>query len=351
MDAVPASVKTVNLAGEALAESLVEQIYANTNCENVYNLYGPTETTTYSTFTLAQRGSPVTIGRPIAGTQCYILDAHGQLVPIGVPGELFIAGVGLARGYFGRPELTNERFVRNPFNDDRETRMYRTGDLCRWLPDGNLQYLGRTDHQVKLRGFRIELGEIEAGLARHPAVREVAVIAREDTPGDKCLVAYLVAENPPDDLAEQLRTLVRSTMPEFMLPAQFVVLDEMPRTPNGKLDRKALPAPTAEDAAPRSVAVAPRTPTEELVATAFRGVLGRNNFGVIDNFFDLGGHSLMAARLVSTLRAASGADVSLRDLFTRPTIAGLAETIDAFQWLQTSKTQVGRAAMREEVML
>jgi hypothetical protein len=272
-------------------------------------------------------------------------------VPIGVPGELYIAGDGLARGYYGRPDLTSERFVRNPFSNDTAARMYRTGDFCRWLADGNIQYLGRTDHQVKLRGFRIELGEIEATLARHPAVCEVAVIAREDTPGDKRLVAYLVVKNPPADLAEQLRTLVRSTLPEYMLPAQFVVLDKMPRTPNGKLDRKALPAPTVEDEAPHNVAVAPRTPTEEMVATAFRGVLGHNHFGVLDNFFDLGGHSLMAARLMSTLRAASGAELSLRDLFTRPTVAGLAEAIDGLQWLQVASVPGCRATVREEVML
>ena len=348
---IPASVKTVNLAGEPLPETLVEQIYAHTGCDKVYNLYGPTETTTYSTYTLVRRGCLVTIGRPIAGTQCYILDARRRLVPIGVPGELYIAGIGLARGYYGHPELTNERFVRNPFSEEPDARMYRTGDLCRWLPDGTLQYLGRMDHQVKLRGFRIEPGEIEAGIARHPAVREVVVIAREDTPGDKRLVAYLVAENPPADLVEQLRALVRSRMPEYMVPAHFVALESLPRTPNGKLDRKALPAPGAGNGAPRSVAIAPRTPTEKMVATVFRGVLGRADFGVTDNFFDLGGHSLMAARLMSELRAASAADLSLRDLFTRPTIAGLAEAIDAMQWLQTSRWPTGRAAIREEIVL
>src|SRR6185503_11664278 len=265
MKAAPSSLKTVNLAGEPLPDALVEQIYANTNCEKVYNLYGPTETTTYSTYTLVSRGRPVTIGKPITGTQCYILDARRNPAPIGVPGELFIAGAGLARGYYGRPELTNERFVLNPFSGEREARMYRTGDLCRWLPDGNIQYLGRTDQQVKLRGFRIELGEIEAGLARHPAVREVVVSAREDTPADQRLVAYLVTENPPHDLAQQLRALVRETMPEYMVPAHFVTLEKMPRTPNGKLDRNALPAPSGDEEEPRGVEVAPRTPTEKMV--------------------------------------------------------------------------------------
>jgi len=177
---VPASVKVVNLAGEALPDALVEEIYSSTRAEKVYNLYGPTEDTTYSTYTLVPRGVPVTIGRPLANTQAYILDSHRQPLPIGVPGELYLAGEGLARGYFGRPDLTSERFVPNPFSSTPHERMYRTGDLCRWLPDGNIQYLGRMDHQVKLRGFRIELGEIESALARHPDVHQSVVVVREE---------------------------------------------------------------------------------------------------------------------------------------------------------------------------
>jgi amino acid adenylation domain-containing protein len=355
MGAVPASVKTVNLAGEALSDRMVEQIYASTNCDKVYNLYGPTETTTYSTYSLVRRGCPVTIGRPIAGTRCYILDARRRPVPIGVMGELHIAGGGLARGYYGRPELTNERFVPNPFSQEKGGRMYRTGDLCRWLPDGNIQYLGRMDHQVKLRGFRIELGEIEAGIARHPAVREVAVIAREDAPGDKRLVAYfvtkIVTENPPADLVDQLRALVRATMPEYMVPAHFVSLEALPRTHNGKLDRKALPAPDVGDAAPRVGAVAPRTPTEETVAGVFRDVLRNKDFGVLDNFFDLGGNSLMAARIMFQLRGATGCDLPLRVLFERQTVSSLAEAIDALSWLASSGQPRPAADNRVEIDL
>ncbi|HKS36749.1 MAG TPA: amino acid adenylation domain-containing protein, partial [Verrucomicrobiae bacterium] len=321
MNAVPASVKTVNLAGEALSDGLVGQIYATTGVDKVYNLYGPTEATTYSTFALARRGCPVTIGRPITGTRCFILDAHLNAVPIGVIGELYLAGAGLARGYYDRPDLTNERFVRNPFSEKNGGRMYRTGDLCRWLPDGNIQYLGRIDHQVKLRGFRIELGEIEACIARHSAIREIAVIAREDIPGEKCLVAYFVADNPPVDLTDQLRALGRATLPEYMVPAHFVALKALPRTSNGKLDHKALPAPDAGDGPRRGVAVAPRTPTEEMVTGVFRGVLNRADFGVFDNFFDLGGNSLMAARIMFQLRAASGRDLPLRVLFERQTVS------------------------------
>jgi amino acid adenylation domain-containing protein len=194
MGGVPESVKVVNLAGEALPESLVEQIYSGTSVEKVFNLYGPTEDTTYSTFTFVPRGVPVTIGRPIANTQAYVLDSRRQPVPVGVPGELYLAGGGLARGYYGRPDLTADRFVPNPFGGDQSARMYRTGDLCRWLPDGGLAYMGRIDHQVKLRGFRIELGEIETALDAHPAVRQSIVLVREDEPGEKRLVAYVVPD-------------------------------------------------------------------------------------------------------------------------------------------------------------
>ena len=344
MKSVPPSIKIVNLAGEALPDALADQIYATTNIEKLYNLYGPTETTTYSTFTLVPRGSTVTIGKPITGTQCYILDSHGKPAPIGVAGELYIAGDGLARGYYASPELTNERFVPNPFRDGR---MYRTGDLCRWLADGNIQYLGRADQQVKLRGFRIELAEIEAAIAQHRSVREAVVIAREDTPGDKRLVAYFAADAAPADLPDQLRKLVRSTLPDYMVPAQFVLLNALPRTPNGKVDRKALPPPGTQ----RRSAVKPQTATEQMVLEVFRSVLARTDFGVSDNFFDLGGHSLMAARLMSGVRAASGVDLPLRDLFVRPTVAALAEAIDARQWLHGPGTRAGDSAIREEIVI
>ena len=326
MGGVPASVKTVNLAGEPLSDTLVEQIHAKTNVDKVYNLYGPTETTTYSTYTLVQRGSPVTIGKPIAGTQCYILDAHRNPVPIGVMGELYIAGGGLARGYYGRPELTNERFVPIPFSEERGARMYRTGDLCRWLPDGHIQYLGRIDHQVKLRGFRIELGEIEAGLAQYPALREVAVIPREDSPGDKRLVAYVVADNPPTDLVEQLRALVRAAMPEYMVPAHFVMMQALPRTPNGKLDRKALPAPEGTAYTTRDHED-PLGEIEATLAQIWSDVLKIERVGRHDRFFDLGGHSLLAVRTVSRIRDVFGVDLPTRTLFEKPALSELAKVL------------------------
>ena len=327
MGAVPASVKTVNLAGEALLDTLVERIYANTKVDKVYNLYGPTETTTYSTYTLVRRGCPVTIGRSIADTQCYILDGSRNPVPIGVMGELYIAGAGLARGYFARPELTNERFVPNPFGRESGERMYRTGDLCHWLPDGNIQYEGRTDHQIKLRGFRIELGEIEASIARHPTVREVVVLAREDTPGDKRLVAYVVADNPPADLVDQLRTLLRATLPEYMVPAQFVRLDSLPLTPNGKVDRKALPAPDRSTGLEISC-VAPRTPTEEILAGIWAQILGFEKVGVEDNFFDLGGNSMMFVRMLSEINRRHQVSLGPAELFRNPTVGQIAKLID-----------------------
>jgi acyl carrier protein len=229
--------------------------------------------------------------------------------------------------------------------------LYRTGDLARWRSDGTLEHLGRLDFQVKLRGFRIELGEIETAIMQHPAVREVAVNAREDAPGDKRLIAYIVAENAPARLADELLTRLRAAMPEYMVPSQFVMLEALPRTHNGKLDRKALPAPSDENGSPSRVAVGPKTPTEELVLGIFRSVLDREDFGVTDNFFDLGGHSLMAARLMSRLRTESGVDLPLRDLFARPTVAGLAEAIDALQWLQKSRTPTNNDAVREEFVL
>ncbi len=318
------------------------------------NHYGPTENTVVSTCAEVEEGASSAappIGRPLPNTQAYVLDAHLQPLPIGVPGELLVGGVQLAAGYWNRPELTAEKFIPDPFSTTPGARLYRTGDLVRYLPDGNIEFLGRIDNQVKIRGFRIEPGEIEAQLAQHPAVREVAVIAREDTPGDKRLVAYLVVADSPRNLADQLRALVCATSPEYMVPGYFVILEALPLTPNGKLDRKALPTPSADALAPREGSVASRTPTEEIVMGVFRKVLGRADFGVFDNFFDLGGHSLMAARLVSQLRGASGLDLPLRNLFERPTVAALAERIDALAWAAGARPTPVVAGNRVEIEL
>ena len=343
MGGVPESAQVVNLAGEALSAALVERIYAGTAVKKVFNLYGPTEDTTYSTFTLVPRGAAVTIGRPIANSQAYLLDAHRNAVPIGVPGELCLAGEGLARGYYGRPDLTSERFVHNAFSARSDERMYRTGDLARYLPDGNIEYLGRIDHQIKLRGFRIELGEIEAVLDSHPDVRQSVAIAREDVPGDQRLVAYIVPQSGiPEggdaategsggsDLVAELRRRLSEKLPEFMMPSAFVVLDAMPLSPNGKVNRSALPAPEfSRDES--EVFVGPSNPVEEKLAEIWAEVLHLPQVSVHDNFFSLGGHSLLATQVVSRIRKWASVELPLRAMFEAPTIAELALRVEHLQ--------------------
>jgi thioester reductase-like protein len=273
----------------------------------------------------APAAGTVPIGRPLANTRAYVLDAAGQPAPVGVPGELHIAGDGVARGYLNRPELTAERFLPDPVHGGR---MYRTGDRARWRPDGLLEFLGRFDEQVKVRGYRIEPGEVEAALAKHPAVRQAAVVARPDETGHQRLVAYFApaaGAAAPD--AAGLAAFLRQSLPEHMLPTAWVALPELPLTAGGKVDRRALPAPAGGIGSLRGY-VAPRTPTEEQVAAAWAEVLGAERVGADDNFFDLGGHSLLAVRLVHRLRAATGVEVPLRQLFEAPTVAGLAAAID-----------------------
>ncbi len=290
------------------------------------NLYGPTETTVYATWHLCREGAAEAppIGRPEAGTRAYVLDAARQPVPAGMPGELYVGGAGVSRGYQGRPELTAERFVPDALADEPGARMYRTGDRVRWLPGGELEFLGRMDEQVKVRGFRIEPGEIEAALLAEPGVRAAAAAVREDVPGRRVLVAYAVAE--AGVTGAQLREAARRRLPEYMVPGAVVLLDALPLTPAGKVDRRALPAPP--EAAEESHA-APRTPVEEVVAGIFEEVLGRERVGAHDDFFELGGHSLMATRVVARLQPAFGVEVPLRALFEAPTVARLAARIEA----------------------
>ena len=300
------------------------------------NGYGPTENTTFTCCHLVSpetaKGDRVPIGRPIANTQVYILDDRLNLVPAGVPGELYTGGDGLARGYLNHPELTRERFIADPIRGVPGARLYKTGDLARYLPDGNIEFLGRRDNQVKIRGFRIEPGEIEATLAQHPAVRQVVVLAREDVPGNKRLVAYLVTVDPQVPPAiEELRAFLKAKLPEYMVPSAFVMLPVMPLTPNGKVDRQALPAPDASRPRTQQAYVAPRSVLEEQLAGIWQRVLGLERVGIHDNFFVLGGHSLLATQVISRIRTALRAELPLRSLFESPTIAGLAGGIRAAQ--------------------
>ncbi|WP_338910436.1 non-ribosomal peptide synthase/polyketide synthase [Mycetohabitans rhizoxinica] len=316
---------TVILAGEAPSSTLIQALAKQ---GTVFNAYGPTEATVCATIWRGLRdfdGKVVPIGRPIANTRLYLLDAHKQPVPLGAVGELYIGGVGVARGYLNRPELTAERFMRDPFTDEPDARMYRTGDVARYLPDGNLEFLGRNDHQVKIRGFRIEPGEIEACLNSHPQVHDALVLTRGD--GDeKRLVAYVRAE-PDDALANTLRAYVAARLPDYMVPGAFVRLDVWPLTPNGKLDRRALPAPDSH-ALVHQVYEAPQGELETALAAIWAELLGVERVGRHDSFFALGGHSLLGVRLMNRV-SALGADVPLATLFASPTLAAFAAAIDA----------------------
>jgi amino acid adenylation domain-containing protein/FkbH-like protein len=330
LNGVPDSVKVINLAGEPLPTSLVDQIYERTKVEKVYDLYGPTETTTYSTYTLRLPGKRATIGKPLANEQVYLLDSHKQLVPVGVPGELYIAGDGVTRGYLNRPEMTAERFLDCPFRPG--TRMYRTGDLARWRADGNIEYLGRLDHQVKIRGFRIELGEIETALKKCPDLADAVVVAREDSPGQKRLAAYVVRKPDSEVKAENLRQAIRKNLPEYMVPAAFVFLPALPLTPNGKVDRKALPVPEYERDETAGEFVEARSATEQRLSIIWQEVLGLKQVGVRDNFFDLGGNSLLAIQVISRIREQFGVMPPISSLFNAPTVEQLAKALESGEW-------------------
>ncbi|HEX8275252.1 MAG TPA: amino acid adenylation domain-containing protein, partial [Longimicrobiaceae bacterium] len=328
---VPAALREVVTAGEQLrvTEPIRRWLARMPGCALV-NQYGPSET--HVVTALALEGGPEawpllpSIGAPVANTQCYVLDRALRPAPVGIPGELFLGGDNVARGYLGRPELTAERFVPDPFALRPGARLYRPGDRARWLAGGEIEFLGRTDAQVKVRGFRIEPGEVEAALEAHPAVREAVVDVREDAPGDRRLVAYLVpAAGEAVPGAPELRAWTAARLPEYMVPAAWVALERLPLTPSGKIHRRALPAPDAS--AGDAEYVAPRTAAEETLAGIFAAVLRRERVGVHDGFFALGGHSLLATRVASRVRDAFGAELPLRALFEAPTVAGLAERI------------------------
>jgi amino acid adenylation domain-containing protein len=321
---VPAGVQVVNLAGEPLATALVDQLYGLKHIRKVHDLYGPTETTTYSTFTLRPPGAKATIGRPLANTQVYVLDEHRQPVPVGVAGELYIGGAGVARGYLHRPELTAEKFLADPFGQEPGGRIYKTGDLVRYQPDGQLEFIGRIDQQVKIRGYRIELGEIEAVLQQHPALREAVVVARANAAGEKELVAYLTGSAVP--AVGELRAHLLKTLPDYMVPVAFVTLSALPLTPNGKIDRRALPAPAGERFTRPTEA--PATVTEQKLAKLWSELLGVEKIGRQDNYFELGGHSLLAVRMIFRLRDEFGVELPVRAVAEHPTIAALSLVVE-----------------------
>ncbi|PYK01941.1 MAG: hypothetical protein DME23_02925 [Verrucomicrobia bacterium] len=322
-------VRQLLAGGETLSVPHVRRMLEVLGNNRLINGYGPTENTTFTCCHVMTSQSrieqTVPIGRPISNTRVYVLDRYMQPVPIGAYGELYIGGDGLAREYLHQPELTTEKFVSDPFGSEAGARLYRTGDLVRFRTDGCIEFLGRIDHQVKIRGYRIELGEIETSIAQHSAVREVAVIAREDTPGDKRLVAYLVAPNPPSGFVDQLRTLLRASLPQYMMPAAFVLLDAFPITPNGKLDRNALPAPEVTAYATRGYEV-PLGEIETRLAQIWSDVLKVERVGRHDHFFDLGGHSLLAVSVIERMRR-EGLHADVRALFATPTLAALAAAV------------------------
>ena len=312
--------------GEALPRELANQLRERGAC--LWNLYGPTETTIWSIVARIENDEgPMTLGSPICNTQIYVLDAHLQPVPIGVPGELHIGGDGLSRGYLYRSDLTAEKFVTNPFSDESGSCLYKTGDLVRYLPHGSIEFLGRMDYQVKIRGFRIELGEIEACLGQHPAVQQAVVTARGDEFSYIDLAAYIVTsmERPPT--VSELRSFLKQKLPDYMLPSVFVILDALPLTPNGKVDRRALPTPDTVRPELEGTLIEPRDNLELQLAKIWEDVLDIQPIGVTDNFFDLGGHSLLAIRLFAQIQKRMGNDLPLATLFQAPTVEQLADIL------------------------
>lgn len=326
-NAIPNNVKIINLAGEALPSSLVDLLYESTSVERVYDLYGPSEDTTYSTFTLREQGKAATIGRPISNTHAYLLNKYGSLVPPGIAGELYLSGTGVTRGYRNRDDLTLEKFLANPFESDAKyARMYRTGDLARYMPNGNLEYLGRIDHQVKVRGFRIELGEIESAVSSVEPVQESLVVTRDDNAGHKALVAYVVTSQDAETVIPSIREAIKKDLPDYMMPSVFIVLDSFPLTPNGKIDRNALPAPTVEMFTGGEY-VAPRNDDEAKMAAIWQSILGLDKVGVQSDFFELGGHSLLATQCMSRIRDTFGVGLPVKALFNSPTIEDLCKKL------------------------
>lgn len=336
--------------GEALSLELAQQLLPRS--ASLWNLYGPTETTIWSSICqIKAEDKVVTIGRPIANTQLYILDVQLQLVPIGVPGQLYIGGDGLALGYLNRPELTAERFIPHPFSDDPGALLYKTGDLARYQADGTIEHLGRLDFQVKLRGFRIELGEIEVLLNQHPAVQNSIVTHQEDIPGDSRLIAYLTLKQGHTPSVSDLRSHLRKKLPDYMVPSAFLIIDALPVTPNGKVDRRALPKVEGLRAALETAFVAPQTESERTIATIWQEVLGIKKVGMQDNFFDLGGNSLLLAQIHRKLQTMLKRTIALLELFEYPTVHSLVEHLNPGKsTLSSPQVNLGHAEVRKEAM-
>ena len=327
MKALGSRILTVNLAGEPLKRKLSEEIY-QAGVSRVINLYGPTEDTTYSTVAVLERGDTrdVPIGRPVSRTQLHVLDKNLQPVAVGIPGELYIGGDGLARGYLNRPDFTAQRFVPNPWGKTPGARLYRTGDLVRWRSDGNLDFLGRLDYQVKIRGFRIELGEVESVIEQHPEVVQ-AVVGVHDAGEDKRLLAHYVGAVS----AENLRSHLKQHLPEYMVPSWLIQLEAMPLTPNGKVDRKQLPPPSGDRPESEKVYEAPRNNTEEFLAELWADLLRVKKVGIHDNFFALGGHSLLGTRLMSRMRELLYIEIPVKVLFEASTIAEFSRALTQYE--------------------
>ncbi|MEM6404660.1 MAG: non-ribosomal peptide synthetase, partial [Cyanobacteria bacterium P01_D01_bin.116] len=371
LNAIPNLVNTINLAGEALQWNLVKQLeQKHPHIQQIFNLYGPSEDTTYSTYALVggkRAGGaggaggageaegvksreqeeesitnyqlPITnyqspsIGCPIANSQAYILDSYLQPVPVGVIGELYLAGAGLARGYFNKPDLTAEKLIPNPFSSPASpaspapSALYKTGDLVRYLPSGNIEYIGRLDSQVKIRGYRIEIGEVEAALSQYPQVQEYVVTVGED--GDnKLLIAYVVFNQSSEISTSQVRNFLSEKLPVYMIPSAFVELDELPRLPNGKINRNALIKPETLNPELETTFVEPQTEVEKGIAKIWQDELNVERVGLHDNFFELGGHSLLGIKIIALINESLQVDIPLRGLFLNPTVAGLVEQVE-----------------------
>jgi acyl-coenzyme A synthetase/AMP-(fatty) acid ligase/acyl carrier protein len=344
------SVKQVLFGGEAVNPKSVRQVLKSGGPpRRLLHVYGPTECTTFATFHLVthveESATNVPIGRPISNTTAYVLDGHGNPLPAGVPGELYLGGPGVAQGYLNRPELTRERFVPDPFGGEKSQRLYRTGDIVKYLPDGNIEFIRRADTQTKIRGFRIEPGEIEAVLKAHPEVENAVVVAREERSGQRELVGYVVARS--DEILTSWRSYLEEKLPFYMIPSRLVRVPELPTTPSGKIDRLALPKPER----PIEGEGAVLSPFEEMVALVWSEVLEVKAVAPHESFFELGGHSLLATRVVSQLRSRFGIEIPLRAVFDNPTLAEMGRFLADYREGRRDRSELPSDVLREEALL